>query len=48
MAPELWRSESATPATDIYALGTVLFELAAGRAPFEEKGIDGYRASILN
>lgn len=35
MAPELWIGEPATRASDIYALGTVLYELCAGRAPYE-------------
>jgi serine/threonine protein kinase/formylglycine-generating enzyme required for sulfatase activity len=35
MAPELWQGEPATRASDIYALGTMLYELAAGRAPYE-------------
>jgi len=33
-APEVIRGRPATPATDLYALGLVLFELAAGRHPF--------------
>jgi len=31
-APEQWRGELATTATDIYSLGVVLFELLSGRA----------------
>ena len=33
MAPELWRGERASIASDIYALGVILFELASGRKP---------------
>ncbi len=34
MSPEAWRGEPATPQSDIYSLGVVLYEMAAGRAPF--------------
>jgi serine/threonine-protein kinase len=35
IAPEQARGESAVPASDIYALGVVLYEIATGRLPFE-------------
>ncbi|APR82224.1 Adenylate cyclase [Minicystis rosea] len=35
MAPELWRGETATAETDVYALGLVLYELLCGRLPHE-------------
>jgi len=35
MAPEIWRAEPATRQADIYSLGTLLYELCSGRAPFE-------------
>ena len=33
MAPELWRGETATKGSDIYALGVVLYELSTGLGP---------------
>lgn len=33
-APEQWRGERATPATDVYALGVMAFEIIEGRLPF--------------
>lgn len=34
MAPEVWFGQHATAATDLYAVGVMLFEALAGRAPF--------------
>ena len=33
MAPELWRGEKASIASDIYAFGVILFELVSGKNP---------------
>ncbi|WP_437753276.1 alpha/beta fold hydrolase [Sorangium sp. So ce1389] len=33
LAPELWAGTAATPHSDVYALGLVLYELCAGRLP---------------
>ena len=33
MAPELWKGQEPSVASDIYALGIILYELAAGRLP---------------
>ncbi len=35
IAPEIWRGEPATRRADIYSLGTLLYELCAGVAPYE-------------
>jgi tetratricopeptide (TPR) repeat protein/TolB-like protein len=34
MAPELWKGEKASPASDVFALGVILHELASGQLPF--------------
>jgi serine/threonine protein kinase/Flp pilus assembly protein TadD len=38
MAPEQLEGYEATPATDVYALGLVMYEILAGRKPFLENG----------
>lgn len=35
MAPEQWRKEDATPATDVYAATCVFYECVAGKRPFQ-------------
>jgi len=39
LAPELIKGRPATPASDVYALGCVVFECLAGKAPFAEKSV---------
>lgn len=39
MAPEQWRAEETTVATDVWAMGVLLFELFAGRRPFDEPSL---------
>ena len=34
MAPELWKGEAPSAASDVYALGVILYELASGRKPY--------------
>src|SRR5205085_5491145 len=40
MAPELWRGESPQAASDLYALGVLLYELASGRTPFADVAVE--------
>jgi serine/threonine protein kinase len=37
-APEQLRGEKATPKVDVYAAGLVLYEIIAGRGPFDDEG----------
>jgi len=37
MAPEQWRQQTPTPATDIYALAITFFEMLTGQRPFESE-----------
>lgn len=39
LAPELIRGQPATPASDLYGLGCVLYECVAGQPPFAEKSV---------
>lgn len=47
-APEQWRSERATSATDIYATGVIAFELLAGERPFKGPNEEDYREQHLH
>ena len=38
MAPEQIQAKELSPATDVYATGTMLYELLAGRLPFPDEG----------
>ena len=48
MAPEQWRAEPPTPATDQYALGVTIFQLLTGQAPFQAPTPYGLMNKHLN
>ena len=39
-APEQFKGNSVTPATDIYSLGIVMYQMLTGHVPFDESSID--------
>lgn len=47
-APEQWKLERASAATDVYALGVIACELCAGKRPFVGPGTDEYRDQHLH
>lgn len=46
MAPEQWRGEDATPATDVYALGGLLFTALTGRPPYPKETLTELAYSV--
>ncbi|HRI08925.1 MAG TPA: serine/threonine-protein kinase, partial [Nannocystaceae bacterium] len=47
MAPELWHGEPASRASDIYAVGVVLYALVTGRTPYAGLSLTELAAAIL-
>jgi formylglycine-generating enzyme required for sulfatase activity len=48
MAPELWRGQAATPRTDVYALGALLYELCCGHPPHQARRLVDLAQEVLN
>ncbi|MBW2454027.1 MAG: protein kinase [Deltaproteobacteria bacterium] len=46
MAPEQWREAECSQATDIWALGVILFELLAGRRPYVADNVLDYAVVV--
>ncbi|HEU4727364.1 MAG TPA: SUMF1/EgtB/PvdO family nonheme iron enzyme, partial [Kofleriaceae bacterium] len=47
MPPEAWRGEPATPRSDVYSLGALLYELAAGSPPHRADSHTALRSATL-
>jgi serine/threonine-protein kinase len=47
LAPELLRGGEASPQTDVYATGVLLFTLCTGQLPFHDRRPQALMASIL-
>lgn len=48
LAPELWNNKSCTKASDIWALGVILYELCCHSYPFPASTEDELKNKVLN
>ncbi|MFI0349129.1 serine/threonine-protein kinase [Actinomadura sp. 9N407] len=48
MAPEQWRREPSSPATDVYAATCVFFESVTGRRPYPARGMAALRTAHMS
>lgn len=48
LAPERWQGAAATPQSDLYALGALLFELLTAQPPYTADSQDELRAKVLS
>ena len=48
IAPEVWLGNEVSPATDYYALGVLLFELATGRGPYDANSVEEYMSAHID
>ena len=48
LAPELWQDKPNTKASDIWALGVILYELCTQRFPWEATQMEELQTKVLN
>jgi len=48
LAPELWQGQRASTASDVWALGTMLFEMLAGVRPFRAKSLQDLQQQVTD
>ena len=48
MSPEQWRGEECTAATDIWAIGLMLYELCTGRLPIAARSAHDLREAVIS
>lgn len=48
LAPELWKKEKCTKASDIWALGIILYEICCFSHPFPATELDELENKVLN